>query len=651
MRTALLLSLVLAGCAYPAAMRQGAALEAQGDLRGALASYDRALSARPRSEEAREAREEVLQGAIAQALADGQDALARADYGEAVEHVRYIQELDPEHAEAAALRETVGDRLVAETRAAFEQQDWTGAYDWAAATRDLLPDRPEVPALLAQARAWFFAASEQKAAEGAYREALDLLAQISSREPDRSGEVEPRALAVRGQWATVLAGQSDQHEQRALLGPALALRARAWEVAQRPEDAHALARLSGTLRQQAQLPVALRWYGDRSRNDHIWQGLAAAGPLVWADGGLIATIETPQARCSDGWTVSVAEQSYVAGQREIPNPQWAQLDQDLAVARQVLAELAGYEPQAVYRLQQAQDQVAAAEQQLAPLAEQRRKAHEHAENARAQIEGARGMVAQAQSELARLQAQGASGEVLLAMEMTLESARQHLQEQQDRLARAEQTLADVQPTWEQARIALQSAQDGVAAVRAELQALSERKVHAEQRAASLHAAMQSTPRSLWEDVVELFRYEVQHWTRNCAGEASVSLAGAAIAPFTHRYADAQQTWDDTHAAWPAYGVQEDPLAYPVADAELVRLLDERLAQSVLQSVQRGVDEAYAVRLSAARTLFASRPEEGAGPLLGLLLAAPSSVDADTRARVEDWLARSYGLEAPHTLLR
>jgi tetratricopeptide (TPR) repeat protein len=651
MRTALWLSLGLGACVYPAAMRRGAELEGQGDLRGALASYERALGARPRSEEAREAREEVVAGAIGQALADGQGALAQGRYEEALEHGRYIQELDPEHAEAAALRVAVGDELVAGAEAALERQDWVKAYDWAAWTRDLVPERPEIASLLGRARDWFYATSEQKAAEGAYREALELLGEVSRREPDRDGEVEPRARTVRGQWASVLAGQADQRERQALLGPALALRARAWEVAQRPEDGQALARLAGVLRQQGQLSVALRWHGDRARHEHVWPALGGAGPLVWAEGGLVVSVETPPARCSDGWTASVAEQSYVAGQREVPNPQRAPLEQELAAARQGLAELAGLEPQALYRLQQAQAQVTAAEQQLGPLAQQMDKARDHAQSAQAQIEGASGMVAQVQGEIERLRAQGASGEAVLAMEMTLASARQHLQEQQDRLARAEQTLASVRPAWEGARMTLQAAHDGAAAARAELSALSERRGMAEQRVAALLSSLQSVPRSVWEDVVELFRYEVQHWTRSCAGEASVSLAGAGVAPFTHRYADAQQTWDDTHAAWPAYSVQDDPLAYPVPDAELVRLMDERIAQGVLQSLQRGVNDAYAVRLSQARELFASRPEEGAGPLMGLLLAAPSSVDPDTRARVEDWLVRSYELEAPSALLR
>jgi hypothetical protein len=83
---------------------------------------------------------------------------------------------------------------------------------------------------------------------------------------------------------------------------------------------------------------------------------------------------------------------------------------------------------------------------------------------------------------------------------------------------------------------------------------------------------------------------------------------------------------------------------------MVQAIDQRIAPVLVESVRRGVGDAFAMRVAAARQAFVDGPDRGSAPLLAVVLAAPWSVDADTRRVLEDHLRQRYEIEAPAALI-
>jgi hypothetical protein len=650
-----LLALALAGCAYPKAIKRAEALVEQGDYRGALAQYDRALSKRPRSADAAAGRAETIGGAIAEALADAEATLAAADYEGSLRHVAYIQDLDPGHAEAARVRVEVGDALLAEAEEAIGREQWEEGYARAARARDLVGDRLEVAPLLARVRSWFFARSDE-ALEGArYREALGYVDIVGRHEPDQRDEVSRRGAAVRDAWATVVAAEAGAREAAGQIGPALAWRRRAIEIAGRSVDVDAASRLAATLRARGTLPVRIDWTGDGGRTG----GLAAVveaevgriAGVVRGEGGLGASVDAPVAWCSETYTPWTAEQPYVSGQREVPNPQRAVVEDRLGWARNELAAAAPAEEAARGAAHQAEAAVANARAALQPLEADLAKVRDHHDRATHEVDSGRRMVADLVAQQAHLEQTDPNSAALAAVVITLGNVRARLMNAEDDLARAEQRRAELQPAADQASQALAGAREAAMVAVAEHQRAANRRSTAESQVGTLSAELAATPATLWEDVVDVFWYEVQRWTRVCEGEVTVRAWGPGLEGWQERFVDAQQTTDDAHPAWPQYGVALDPLGYPTGDAALVAAFDARIGPAVSDSLGRAIGAVRAADVVRARAQLDADPDAGLGALLSVALAAPWSIDGDTRAVLARHLGERYELEDPDAVLR
>lgn len=648
------LVLLLLGCPYPREMKQGAASAARGEYRAALERYDRALQARPRSEAALAARAATIDGAVAEALAQANRALQGAAYEDTLGQLAYVAELRPDHPELVGLRTRVGDGLLAETRASLDAQAWAEAYGRAVRANRLVPERIEIAPILDQLRGNWFAWAEQSAVSGDWRNALALLNDVATWEPDRASEVDTRARDIRGRWAAVVAADAEAREREALLGPALALRARAVEIAGRTEDRDAVDRLRSVLRQQGQLAVELHWNGPSERTDvlvgAVQADLAQLSGLVWAPGGVVADLRAPPGSCTQGSTSWVAEQPYIAGQRQVPNPDWATIDQQLRDARARTAQAEGLVLEARARGERAAWELEQAEQQVvAPLAAQREALRAEQENAAAHVEGATRMVAEIEAQLAQLQASGADDLVIAGTIMTLGGTRERLQQEQNRLQAARAGLADLVARYDVAMAQIQPLRDTAAALRETHRGQAQALADWQQQVNTLDAQLAATAPILFEDVSAVFRYDVVRWQRKCAAELGVTTRVPGMEARALSWVEAAETWDDAHPAWPQYGVGEDPAWYPQSDADLVRSVDLRLAPAASAIVRSVVIDAFAMRVADARQAFVDRPDRGSALLLGLLLAAPYAVDDDTRGRLEAHLSRQYELESPGSL--
>ena len=318
------LVLLLVGCPYPRAMKQGAALVADGQYRAALAQYDRALEARPRSDDALAARAATVDGAVAEALAEARANLAQGAWETTLEHLAYVGSLRPRSPGAGRIpdpgRRRPGGggprrprrRLVGRGLRSVGPRPEPGPR--AIGDRPDAGPAPSPTSTRSPTRRWGAARTGSRSAA---------LEEIARHEPDRVAEVDVRRQDVRYRWATVVAADADAREREALLGPALALRARAVEIAGRDEDRNAVERLgrppsAGPGRDRA--PVARTGGADRRAGPgNRKRAVRRPGPgLGRRRGGGRA----PGAgrRLLEGSTTWVAEQPYIAGQRQIPNP-------------------------------------------------------------------------------------------------------------------------------------------------------------------------------------------------------------------------------------------------------------------------------------------------------------------------------------------
>jgi hypothetical protein len=332
--------LTVTGCAFQNAIESGHTLVAQQHYRAALAEYERALRLDSDSDEARRLIAQITPYAIEEAEADMRRELADGRYEEAVKHADYVGRLDP--ARGAKQRVVIRDLMQADLEGRLDSGQMAAAYPFALRARRLFPAMPGLDAQLERLRQHYERQADTLAAAQQFEQALGSLEVIAQHEPEQQARLAGRRATIRGQWADTVAVKAKAAEAAEELGAAAALYARAFEIAGRAAEGDAMRRIVRELRADGAFVLTMDYAGDPRRRRRV-AGLSEA-QIASIEGvtltrassegaSMRASVNASAATCSEDVSHSTASQEYVAGTRQVPNPEYQRLTGEIDAAQ------------------------------------------------------------------------------------------------------------------------------------------------------------------------------------------------------------------------------------------------------------------------------------------------------------------------------
>jgi hypothetical protein len=169
--------------------------------------------------------------------------------------------------------------------------------------------------------------------------------------------------------------------------------------------------------------------------------------------------------------------------------------------------------------------------------------------------------------------------------------------------------------------------------------------------AVLSSQLNATPDKIRQDVIKVFRYPVTHITRRCDAVTTLELQTAwqPAGAVRHNKAGAS-TQDDTHAAYPRYGVDADPLQFPLSDSSLMDRADRAMGKQLLASVRKRVVSYYSYMSDRAIEWRQKDPAAASDIMVAVVLAGRRHVDKASLARFAAHLRQHYGLNELRSLM-
>ena len=643
-RLALALSLLLpaaAGCATSGALEKGHQLVAARDYRAAFEQYRLAAADDPDDPQLRRLLAQIAPYAVQQAVDDTGGAVRDGRWEDARAHIDYVTSIEP--ARGGAMEQDASRLMRAAIEAQLLSGEMDAAYPLAARARRLFPAMTGLDHALQRLRRHFIANSEAHADAGRFEEALAELDTIEEHEPAMKRQLLSRRSAIRGRWADTLVADAEHAESAGDIGVATVLYGRAFEVAGRSADADQMRRLRRVLIEEGRfwLSVDIDGHAARSQrlDDMVRTRMLTIDGVALRDeregSAMEARLHAEPPSCEQRETTSRASKDYVAGHREVDNPQWLGLDRDLHAAADELAACildVGQKKRAAE--QQWREATRAEEQQCRP-------AEQALAVAEAAAEAADARVAEQRRRVSGLRAASDGDRVRRAEQRLRELDAQARQARHDatgarrRRDGAARQCDDKRRRADQAAGDLTEARATTRAIRAKVRLLDRERG--------------ATARTVSEPIIETFRYTVRHIERTCGGDIALHLTPSWSAASSHVIGGQTSTKDSTHPAHSRYGVSEDPLELPASDRDLVTAADRQAADKLRKTVTAKVRDYY--RTMSRRALEESDAASATAMMIALHGAAPKQIDGIQKAAFAQALHRRYGLESLATLTR
>jgi tetratricopeptide (TPR) repeat protein len=189
--------------------------------------------------------------------------------------------------------------------------------------------------------------------------------------------------------------------------------------------------------------------------------------------------------------------------------------------------------------------------------------------------------------------------------------------------------------------------------KSELSSLKSKLGSAQSRLSSLTSMRASTPRTLTEDVVATFTYEVHHHKRTCGVALTAALEPAWSGPEKHQLSGSAVTRDNSHPGHPERGIPLDPKSFPRTDRDLVAAADRDAAKDLAGLVGKKVRSYYRAMADRALALEKSGQADdrvaAVDMYVAIVGAGGSHLDESREKAVEARLRALYGLESVDTL--
>lgn len=571
---------LLCGCGVQRAIASGNTFVEQREYRRALAEYERALRLNEDSDEARRLIAQIKPYALDEAEADVGAELANGHYEQALRHVGYLRRYDDTRAERQ--RERVEAQLLTHLETHIAQGEMTLAYPLAVRAQRMFPRMQGLGSVFERLRAHFHAEADHRAAAGRFQDALDSLDVIERHEPHQRAALAPHRAQIRGRWADTIVLEAQRAESADELGAAAASYGHAFEIAQRQEDGDAMRRIVRILRKDGQFELDISFAGDPNRKTALTR--LATPQLTAIDGvalatdedslSMIASVSVGQESCSETHTTSSRSKDYVAGTRQVPNPNYDQLSTEI-------------------------DNLTTEVNVLSP-----------------KVSGKASEVTQLEGRVRHCQRR----------------------EQDARSNGERRAVPDCGGIESQ-----------LSTAKSEHSSLSSRLSSAEARLSSLTSQRASTPRTLSEEIIETFTYDVRHHTRTCSMAVTAVLEPAWAGVENHALVGKTSTSDDSHPGYSQYGIAHDGLSFPLSDASLISAADADAAARVTALVRAKVVVYYASMTDRAMGMVAKDPVAATDMLVAIVAAGRTHLDTERARTIQDHLRARYGLRAIDTL--
>jgi hypothetical protein len=640
---ATLLTLWLPACAAHPGIALGHAHVAAGRYRDAYASYQAAAVADPSDEEAVRLATQLRPYARDQATRQAEEALTRGDYEAAKRHARYVERLDPEL--GAELDARIGETLRASLEALLVSQRHDEAYPLAVRASRLYPHMRGLGTVFGRLRAHYRAESKRRAAAGDFEAALAALDVIERHEPALSGELEPERQALRERWADALVAEGAREHAAGRAGIATARYARAFAIAGREGDGDRMRRGLAELAPQGRFHLSLSVDGDRRRASRVAPmletGLTGLQGVVLAENGQAVAMDTSvhlaPLTCAQRGSHRTESRDYVAGQRDVENPAWKRLSDDVADASRELDRHAASAERARAERQRASDDAQrCAQQKERPASDELAKAEGERERAEEKVE-------RLQKKLEQLE----SGSDAAA----LEQARRKLERAQKKLDDARRDEKRARDKLEQARRRCDRKRGEVTRLDTTLGEARAKAQQARRKTRRLERERSATPPTIQEPIVETYRYRVDEHERSCGGSLVLSLERSWMGPERAEVRHERTTNDDSHAAHPIVDLARDPLEFPEDDASLQAGADADAAVALTEQVARNVKSYYGRIVDRAIALSEADPNGATSVLLAIAHVAPAHLTGERGQRLRAYLRREHGLASLDVLQR
>ena len=491
-------------------------------------------------------------------------------------------------ASAGRLRQDVATVMRAAVEGLLGEGRFDEAYPLAAKARRLMGDEAGIDGALERIREHYLALSEEQTKAGQFEQALATLDVIADHEPAMKSALDPRRKYVRGLWSDQVAGQAADAARAEHAGIAAVLYARAYEIAGREQHAQAMGEQAIPLGEEGRFLLRLRHAGDGAQSQQL-------GALIDARALTIEGVILEQGDAEVTMAAALQHSAPICSER-----------QDSREGSQEYVSGTRWVDNPTWLDQSGRVDAAGAEVDRRQADVDRAAAEVDRRNAEADRcqRHRRGAHRPDRTDGGTSQPPDCSAELRAA-----DQARQELADARGELGRAQRELERL---------------------RAELSVL---------------------PPKLEEDVIDIFRFPIRQVTRSCAADATLHLDRAWREPTSKHIRSASETRDDSHEAYPRYGVVADPLLFPENDASLIAGANRAAAERAGAELRGAVADYYKQIAKRALSLFGDDEPTAVAMLVAVIVAGGSHLDPATRSAVSAELSRRYGLATIDTLRR
>lgn len=643
----LTVALALQGCAFQQAMKHGETAAAADEWADAYDAYRFANSLKPGEADTQVA--EALAEAVEIELTSAEAAVTAKEFVAAHDAIDRAAHLDAEHPRIGEVQTAASDALHAELASTMGSvDDVTATYDFVAMAKDLYPHSAAVEDAAVTIRALVATEVEENLAARRYADARVAAQHVLAVEPAQRTLGESLENTVTEAWVAHLLAEA-QAAERKQPGLAAVYYLRAHEVggdaAHLESGATALERAGA----DAALGVYINTKGSGGRHWRLRKTLREGlSGVAGVDRGrssswdLMAVVSANGERCAETSKDEDLEKEFVAGTRQVPNPDYAEVTEALDKAEGDLKAVDTERDEKRSAMATAQAQLRSLEEDRARKDRVHTDASKDADATREQITASAQRVEDVKTELKNSEANDTA-----------------IAQTKEQLSLLEGFHSEWKTKLEADTKAVNEAKEALDGVDAELgpqKTSTERLVaetaDAEERhkattklVADLRAKQHKTDEELTEDVIETAKYAETTWTFACEAPATVRFSTRWNTELDKkRTIDAKNhTTDVSRPAHAGAEIKADEKAYPLAKDELVAKLDASTTGAVAESIEAFVAESFAKTLEIA---LAATDDVGDAThtLLTVYAGARSRVDESSHAKLVEHLKSHYGLE-------
>ncbi len=649
---AILVLALLQGCAYQKLMRTGRkATEAQ-QWTEAYDAYAAAFVMR-QSAGAKEGLTTVRRLGVEAELDLARKALIRDEYAVAIAHLDVVEDMDPEYADLEKRRREVKSQFVDDIQGQIDGEGPLRAtYELLATFQEVYPKAEDRTKLLFAQHYKVEDAAKALVTENRFEEAVTavkLLAEFDSEQKTRAQVLE-HELAV--QWADHLVERGKKAGKDKLFGLSAVLYARAYELAERPDDqAASRSGLERTL-YEARIRFLLESEGDDGRHWRLQKvirnqienhpDVRRGGTETWT---LKAKLFPWKEWCQQTSDVEMLSLDYIKGTKQVPNPEYDTIDAELQQAQTALkgaeAELKKMKPGAaradgtLVKLDKARAETAAAFEEITA---------KHARS-KQQMAGVLDNEIELVAAVTRLEKSGTDKEVAVA-KGSLKAVRKYVVQATETLAEDEAEFKRLGAELDGIDRSQAVTRANVAATQAELEAATQTVTARTEEVTAIQSRLDEHPETLTEDVPDTLEYKKTNWVTTCQGPATLYTNARWETALEHKSKIdvTKETQDSSHRGHSLAKLKADPREYPKSREELLAEVNDDTVAAVAKHVLAHIDEYYDLRLEQGKAAIPTDPDLATQTLTALYLGAGGTLDDESKAAYTKLLAETYGLK-------